>query len=167
MKAKKPLTAKTRLTANKPIKKVADKPKTKPKFKTIGQLKKEADKWHSLATRYRFAEMKDGEWVAQCITCKVEKPIKQLQCGHFISRAHNILRYEEMNTGPQCYGCNVMQQGRQFQFSIEIDLLYGPGSAKSLLETSKQSHQFKREELLEIIADRKEQVKFYERQQNG
>lgn len=160
LKARKPLLART------PIKKVSGKVKRKPKLKTISQLKKDADKLHSLATRYRFGEVQNGQWVAQCITCpiKVDKPIKHLQCGHFMSRQYNTLRYDELNTAPQCYGCNVMQQGKQYEFGVQIDLLYGDGTAKKLHKLSKTPHQFTREELEEIIQDRKQEVLWYEKQ---
>lgn len=138
--------------------------RAKPKEKSISQLKKLADKYHSLATRYRFAELVNGEYVASCLTCGAVKPVKQLQCGHFMGRAHNAVRFAEENTAPQCYGCNVMQQGRQFIFGMEIDKLYGDGTAQRLYKESREPYQFKREELLEIISEAKEQVKYYETQ---
>jgi hypothetical protein len=156
LKVNKPLKAKTA------IKIASGRPKRKPKLKTISQLKKLADQLHSLATRYRFGEVKNGQWVAQCITCGIEKPIKQLQCGHFMSRQYNILRYSEENTAPQCYGCNVMHQGKQYEFGFQLDLLYGDGTAKRLHKESKTLHQFKREELEEIIDDRKQEILWYE-----
>lgn len=79
-----------------------------------------------------------------------------------MSRMHNITRYDEENTASQCYGCNVMHQGRQYQFGKEIDLLYGSGTADRLHKLSKTPHQFTTQELEEIIADSKEQIRFYE-----
>lgn len=63
-----------------------------------------------------------------------------------------------------CYGCNVMSQGRQYEFGIAIDDLYGAGTAKALHQESKELHVFTVEELQEIIKDSKAQVKFYEEQ---
>lgn len=63
-----------------------------------------------------------------------------------------------------CYGCNVMSQGRQYEFGIAIDLLYGEGTAKSLHQESKQLHTFTVEELQGIIQDSKTMIKFYEEQ---
>lgn len=83
-----------------------------------------------------------------------------------MSRQHNTLRYSEENTGPQCYGCNVMQQGRQYTFSLEIDKLYGEGTAKRLHQEAKQPHQFTIPELEEVIKDSKETVKYYESRSN-
>lgn len=165
------LKAKTGLKSHKPLKATAtlkskDKP-TKQVKPSVSKLKKEADRWHSLATRYRFALYKDDEWVVKCFTCPKDtpaKPIKNMQCGHFQSRAHNSTRYDEENTAPQCYGCNVMQQGRQYEFGLQIDLLYGVGTAKKLAELARQPHQFKPQGLIEIINDRKQEVAFYEQQ---
>lgn len=163
MKQKTPLKAKTTLKAKTPLKaSLVKKPKKKPAVKSVAKLKKEADAWFSKATRYRFAELVDGIYVAECITCNITKPIKELQCGHFQSRMHNITRYSEENTAPQCYGCNVMHQGRQYQFGMEIDKLYGDGTAARLHQEAKTPHQFTREELLAIIQDSKAQVAFYE-----
>jgi hypothetical protein len=63
-----------------------------------------------------------------------------------------------------CYGCNVMSQGRQYEFGIAIDELYGEGTAKALHGESKQLHPFTLDELQEIIKDSKQQIKFYEGQ---
>lgn len=63
-----------------------------------------------------------------------------------------------------CYGCNVMSQGRQYEFGMAIDDLYGTGTAKALHQESKQLHPLTVEELQRIIADSKVQIKFYEEQ---
>lgn len=157
MKAKKALQAKQPLKAN-------AKPKTKQKRQTVAHLKKEADKWFSKTVRLRFAERVDGVWWAECVTCKARKPISKLQCGHFMSRQFNNTRYDEENCACQCYGCNVMQQGRQYEFGQWVDEFYGEGTAKKLHEMSKAKKQFTVEELQEIIADAKEQISFYEKQ---
>lgn len=163
LKAKTPLKQRASLKSKSSLK-PSGKPKPKSKVPTVAKLKKDADKYYSKATRYRFADKRGDTWYAKCITCEVEKPIKQLQCGHFMSRRHNILRYRDENTAAQCYGCNVMSQGRQYEFGMAIDTLYGEGTAKSLHEESKQLHTFTVEELQGIIQDSKTMVKFYEEQ---
>lgn len=157
LKSKRPLVAKT------PIKQSSGKPKKK-KQKTVTWYKHEADKWWSLATRLRFAELKDWEHRAECITCGTSLPIKKLQCGHFMSRSYNSTRYLEQNTAPQCYGCNVMHQGRQYEFGIALDELYGTGTAKKMHNLAKQPKQWKVKELQEIIEEAKAEVRFYESQ---
>jgi hypothetical protein len=72
------------------------------KVKGVAQLRQEADKWFSKYVRYRDSIYRDGERYADCITCGVEKNIKQLQAGHFVSRRVNKLRFEETNVNAQC-----------------------------------------------------------------
>jgi hypothetical protein len=140
------------------------KPKTplsKAKPKGVAKLKKEADKWFSLAVRYGSAEFENGEWVVKCVTCPNRKSVKTMQCGHFMSRRHNATRFSEENTAPQCYGCNVMHQGQQFQFGIEIDRMYGVGTASRLAKESKQEYRFTVEKLQQIIDDSRVKLDFY------
>lgn len=158
LKARKPLVAKQGLVAKTYIK------PSKAKQPSVAKLKKLADKYWSQATRYRFAELKDGVFYADCITCPANSPIKKLQCGHFMSRQFNSTRYLEQNTAPQCYGCNVMQQGKQYEFGIALDALYGDGTAKEMHKLAKTPHQFNTQELLDIIAEAKEECFYYEQQ---
>jgi hypothetical protein len=169
LRAKKPLRTKSTLKAKAGLNATglsptAAKPAKKPKLRPVSKLKKDADVWFSKATRYRFADKRpDGEWWAECLTCLTPAPIKKLQCGHFMSRQYNSTRFLEQNTAPQCYGCNVMHQGRQFEFGLALDALYGAGTAKEMHDLAKQPHQFSREELLGIINDAKTEVEFYEK----
>lgn len=128
------------------------------KQKTVVQLKREADKWWSLATRYRF--MDNG--LVECVTCHVLLQPKSIQCGHFQSRRFNNTRFDERNTAPQCSACNVFRYGEQFKFGRFIDEFYGPGTAQELEKEARIPHKFTRQELEEIIQDCKTQVKFYE-----
>lgn len=81
-----------------------------------------------------------------------------------MSRGYSSTRYEELNTAPQCYGCNVMHQGRQYEFGMALDALYGPHTAKDMHDLAKQPHPFKVSELQEIISDARKEVEFYENQ---
>lgn len=129
------------------------------KQKTISQLKKEADKHFSLYIRLRDS---DEFGVGDCITCGDKKHYKQMQCGHFVSRKTNALRYDEENCNLQCVGCNMFKAGEQYQYSKALDIKYGEGTADRLFAQRFDSHKFTREELEEVIHDSKEQCKFYE-----
>jgi hypothetical protein len=74
-----------------------------------------------------------------------------MQCGHFISRRHYILRWSEKNARPQCYGCNVMSQGRQYQFAINLNKEYGYDIAEELLKESRKTAKFSNDDLLALI----------------
>lgn len=137
------------------------------KEKQVKDLKKEADKWYSKYIRHRDAELKNGEWVAECITCGAEKPVKLMQAGHFVSRRVSSLRFDDLNVNAQCSGCNMFKQGEQYLYSVNLDKKYGDGTAKSLMARRHETHKFTKDELLQIITDAKESVKWYEGQLAG
>lgn len=125
------------------------------KVKTVAKLKKEADKWWSLYIRTR--DSKDG--LAECITCGVSKPIKQMQNGHFIRRSVNLLRYDEQNCNAQCVGCNMFKAGELYLYGKALDLKYGDGTADELQAKRFLTHKLTVQELEEIITYCKEYLK--------
>ena len=126
---------------------------------TVSKLKARADAEFSKYVRYRDASYKRGDWYANCVTCGVEKPVKQLQAGHFVSRRVNALRFEETNVHAQCTGCNMFKHGEQYLYAKEIDLRYGDGTADALMARRHETHKFTIPELEEIIKDAKTYVK--------
>lgn len=92
-----------------------------------------ADKYFSLYIR-KLNSVND---YCVCITCGRSFHWKNIDCGHFISRAFQATRYDEKNVSPQCKHCNRFSQGVQFQFSLAIDKKYGAGMAEKLLMKSK------------------------------
>jgi 5-methylcytosine-specific restriction endonuclease McrA len=124
----------------------------------VATLKKKADKYFSLYVRHR--DSTDG--MAECITCGTKKPIKQMQAGHFVSRRVNALRFDEENVNAQCTGCNMFKAGEQYLYAKALDLKYGDGKAEELMNRRHETHKFTIQELEEIIADAKTQIKFYE-----
>ena len=71
-------------------------------MKTLSQLQETADKLFSEYIRKKNA--KNGK--VQCVTCGVWLDIREIQCGHFISRDKFAVRYDEDNAAPQCPVCN-------------------------------------------------------------
>ena len=57
---------------------------------------------------------------ASCVTCGKVAHWKEggIQAGHFISRKHYSVRWDEDNVHPQCVGCNVFKAGEQYKYSI-------------------------------------------------
>lgn len=86
---------------------------------TVSKLKKKLDNIFSRYIRLRAAD-RNGNVV--CYTCDRVYFWKKIQNGHFITRSKVSTRFDEDNCRPQCYGCNVMQQGRQYEFSKRLDL---------------------------------------------
>lgn len=161
-----PLTRKTPLKStgwNK--KKTSDK---KSKVKTLGQLKKDADKYFSLYIRYRDGRYTHANgWESQCITCDRWKPLKQMQAGHFITRVINELRFSDENVNSQCYRCNVKRYGEQYLYAKALDIKYGEGTAERLAARRVLVHNFTRNEFEQIITDAKTCVAYYQQNEVG
>lgn len=124
----------------------------------VAQLKKKADKYFSLYVRYR--DSKDG--LAECITCGVKKPIKEMQAGHFVRRSINLLRYNDQNVNAQCVGCNMFKAGELYLYGKALDLKYGNGTADELMSLRHKTHKLTITELEQIIEESKEYIKDYE-----
>jgi hypothetical protein len=67
----------------------------------------------------------EGKPIAPCITCKREVSGSSLHCGHWISRKHKGVAYDEHNLAAQCAGCNKWGNGEPQMFEDELRLLYG------------------------------------------
>lgn len=161
LKANSSLRSKTALKAKTTTVLKKSKISKTPKH-SISKLKKKADTVFSLATRYRFAELVDGEWLAKCVTCGVVRPIKRMQCGHFQSRRFNATRFSEENTAAQCDMCNRWNHGEQYKFALFLEDFYGQGTAKRLEQEAHQPHPFTVLELEEIIQDSLQEISWYE-----
>ena len=113
---------------------------------SISSLKKKADRLHSIKVRQA-----NGVY-ARCYTCGVKKRWQELQCGHFISRSCNQLRYDERNTKPQCVACNVFKHGNIPEFAAHLIKDYGPDIIKQLTKESRAVKQFTIKELQKICS---------------
>jgi hypothetical protein len=118
----------------------------KPKSKLIKEL-------DILFSQFiRLSNSIDG--YCTCVTCCRVYEWKKIQAGHFISRQHYSVRWDERNVKPQCYGCNVMQQGRQYEFSKYL----GQELSEELYLLSKQTRKFTEIELQEMIEHYKNKI---------
>lgn len=118
----------------------------KPKNKLIKEL-------DVIFSQYiRLSNSIDG--FCTCVTCGRVYEWKKIQAGHFMSRQHYSVRWDERNVKPQCYGCNVMQQGRQYEFSKYL----GEELSNELYLLSKQTRKFTENELEEMIQEYKSRL---------
>lgn len=111
---------------------------------------KRLDSIFSKYIRQKYA--KNG--VVKCFTCDREYPIKSIQNGHFMSRKNYATRWDEDNCRPQCYGCNVMQQGQQYIFAQRL----GKEKAEQMYLLSKKTVKFSNDDLLDMLEEYKEKL---------
>lgn len=106
-------------------------------------LIREADKVHSLYTRWR-------DRGKPCITCNTPWQ-DNFQCGHFMSRRHLNTRWLPTNAHGQCPKCNLYGAGEQYAHAQAIDKLYGSNTAQSIQKLANMSEKTTDSEILDYI----------------
>lgn len=71
----------------------------------------------------------------KCATCRGIFLIKELQCGHFIKRGNQFLKYVSVNLMPQCRRCNHFLDGAQDKAAYYIIEKEDLDTFKWLVET--------------------------------
>lgn len=97
------------------------------KGRKIQQSIKLADKWFSKYIRTRDAY---SNGYAKCITCGKVDLIINMHCGHFVTRNHYHVRWDERNANVQCCHCNTYCSGEQHKHGEAIDKKWGEGTAE-------------------------------------
>jgi hypothetical protein len=100
----------------------------------------------------------DEHGMVKCFTCDTVKHWKQMDCGHFISRAKMPTRYSVKNCRPQCKECNRHNNGEEKVFAERLEA-EEPGIVEILKEQSREVQDFGREELKVMIGDTTRKVK--------
>tara|TARA_R100000541_G_scaffold5598_1_gene13056 strand:+ start:8765 stop:9148 length:384 start_codon:yes stop_codon:yes gene_type:complete len=123
-----------------------------PKKPTRSKLVKKLDTVFSQWVRLSNA---DNNKNCICITCNKTFFWKEIQAGHFMSRKHYSIRWDERNVFPQCCGCNVFRYGEQYKYSLYL----GNKLSKKLLEESRKLVKFTNVELEEMIQKYSQRLK--------
>lgn len=100
----------------------------------------------------------DESGMVACFTCGLIKHWKQMQCGHFISRAQMPTRFSMKNTRPQCDDCNRRLKGNLVIFAERLEA-EEPGIVHILEEQSRDIQNFSRDDLKRLIVDTTRKVK--------
>ena len=145
----------------------------KPKLVPIPTLMKKADTAWSRYIRLRDTVYKGGKFIGECVTCNRKLEVcrwdgKQWKwnpasnVGHYVTRGHKGLRFDERNCNLQCAYDNAwMDKVKMIHaYTRALDLKYGDGTAQELEMIGKERYKLTRAELEQIIADSKEYVEF-------
>jgi hypothetical protein len=97
--------------------------KTKAKKGPPKTAVKMADRAFSNYIRLKYA---DENGMIECFTCGERRSIKEMDCGHYVSRQHKSLRWDERNAHPQCWACNRFNEGRKDEYALRLIKKYGP-----------------------------------------
>jgi len=125
-----------------------------PVKKSKSRLVKKLD---SIFSKYiRLKHSKNG--ICTCFTCGRKYEVKKIHAGHFMSRRHYSTRWDEENVRPQCYGCNVGNQGKQYEFAINLNN-EEEGKADRLLFKSRELVKFSTGDIEMLIANYQDKLK--------
>lgn len=105
------------------------------KKRSIPVLQKELDRIFSIFIRMRDS---NEQGIIRCITCGAILTFRTAQCGHFWSRRHISVRWDEQNTASQCVKCNIFDQGANQKFASALQRKYGE-SILQILEIRKNN----------------------------
>ena len=119
------------------------------KKKSLKTLTTKLDAVFSKYIRHRDA---DGRGNCRCITCDVVKPVKEMHCGHFVSRMHRALRWDERNAHGQCPACNLFHEGRKDVYAVRLVEKYGPHILFELQAEKQMIAKHSRTDLEDLIA---------------
>jgi hypothetical protein len=126
-------------------------PKTAKK-PTRSKLVKKLD---TVFSQYIRRSNADNNGYCTCVTCNKTFHWKEIQAGHFMSRKHYSIRWDERNVKPQCVACNVYRAGEQYKYSLFL----GSEVANVLYLQSKEIVKFTNYELEDMINDYSEKLK--------
>ena len=123
-----------------------------PKKPTRSKIVKKLD---TVFSQYIRLSNADNNKNCICVTCNKTFFWKEIQAGHFMSRKHYSIRWDERNVKPQCAGCNVFRYGEQYKYSLYL----GNKLSEKLLEESRKLVKFTNVELEEMIQKYSQRLK--------
>jgi len=108
----------------------------------VMEFEKEFDRVFSIYIRLRDNGL--------CFTCGDKKYWKYQQNGHYVSRTHMSLRYDEENCNCQCMSCNVFRHGNMDVYAINLIKKHG----KDILEKlNKKKNTIRKWSTVEMLSE--------------
>lgn len=122
---------------------------------TVSQLIKKAQVTFNKFIRLRDA--KDGFFI--CISCRIPKPLNQMNAGHYLSTGHNTaVRFNEDNCHSQCIRCNRHLHGNQSNYRIGLVNKIGLQRVEALEKSANKTIKYDRFTLIDLIETYKQKV---------
>jgi len=119
------------------------------KTRTIAQ---EVEKVAVRLQLLRRMEDADNNGYCTCCTCGARHHYKEMDGGHYISRARVATKLDPRNVSAQCKKCNGWPDGSTGRlYSVYLDKRFGEGTADRLESKSRRVKKYTREELTELL----------------
>ena len=127
----------------------------KPKKISTKSLISRLDFWYSKYIRLKNSV--NGYCI--CITCGKKELVKDIDCGHYVSRIYKGTRWYEKNTFPQCKSCNRFHEGIKDVFALKLQEKFGKGILQELQNLKNQIVKFTPQDLQDKITYYQSEVK--------
>ncbi|HDS05885.1 MAG TPA: hypothetical protein ENN95_02465 [Deltaproteobacteria bacterium] len=124
------------------------KPRTTPGTETVRELDK---KLWPIFSEYIRRGYSDDKGYCTCVTCGKKDHWKNMQAGHFISRAKKAIKYDVRNVHCQCPMCNGFKHGNAVEYRKFMLERYGEKTVLQLEYLSRRIYSFKIYELKHLI----------------
>lgn len=111
----------------------------------IKTLRNKLDRVFSEWIRRRDA---NDDGMGPCITCG---RWAKLQCGHFIKRQHQAVRWNPWNAAGQCAYCNHRLHGNEGEFYVALVSVYGQHKVDELMRLKQTTVRYRKADYLEMI----------------
>lgn len=122
---------------------------------SVKTIKHKADE---LWSKYIRLSESDSTGYCRCCSCDKVYPWKEVDCGHFISRNHNLGRYKRENCHAQCKKCNRFREGNKAGYAVYLQKQYGPQIIEELNRLQYKIKRFTVEELQELVCTIKNEI---------
>lgn len=109
-------------------------------------------------SQYIRLKSADKNGMVKCFTCGDIKHWTVTDAGHYISRSHLYLRWDERNLKPQCQPCNRLNYGELAKYSERLNEIC-QGLPDILRSEATIVHKPSRDEIRQIIAEYTPKVK--------
>lgn len=112
----------------------------------------------------RLQESEDG--FCTCISCGRRVRWQYITIGHYIKRRHLILRYDNINTQPQCKFCNQEQENDkeiEIAFGRNLIVKYGMNILNILGQMKRTHIKYSSKDYEEMIKKFRKNIKEYEK----
>jgi len=98
----------------------------------------------------------------QCVTCEAVLQFndRRLNAGHFVSRKHRTVVFDDKNCHPQCVKCNQHLNGNMDVYKTKMIKIYGKRQVDKLLAAKQDSRKWTVEELAELKIELMERVRW-------
>lgn len=116
------------------------------------------DDLDTIFSKYIRQKYADKNGMVKCYTCPSIEPVTMIQNGHYISRQHMYLRWDERNCRPQCDVCNELKKGNLGVYKNNLEK-ENPGITDILKEESRMVYKWSKHELQSMISEYTKKLK--------